>query len=217
MKRVILFSLVAVLIFASTSALAASTSRHSKAVINKASLKLDWLTFTDDLLEDTDSSEALYIAIEMRSPVTPLFDIGMEVGYTKFSGDIVGPKSISGKSTNFIGTWENTITYVPIEFNLSYSRYFGNLVYMMGSGISGNYVNLEADVNDTVTPFTFSDEDSAWLLGAQVFFDLSYEGETYFFGIDAKYQVVEETDFFNQWLDVNFSNLRAGIHIGTYY
>jgi hypothetical protein len=212
MKRFILFSLVAILVFASTSALAANFNRDAKVAI-----KVDWLTFTDDLLEDTDSDEALYVAIDMRSPLTEFLDIGMEIGYTNFSGDIVGPKAISGKTTNFVGTWENDINYIPIEVNLSYSRNFGSLVYTLGAGLSGNYVTMDINVNDTAAPFTLVDEESAWLKGAQAFIDLSYDGESYFFGLDGKYQVVEDQDFFNQWLEVNFSNFRTGIHIGKHF
>lgn len=213
MKRFILFSLIAVLIFASTSALAANIDRDTKVAI-----KVDWLTFTDDLLADTGSNEALYVALDMRSPLTENFDIGMEIGYIKFAGDITGPKEISGKSGNFIGTWENNIRYIPIEVNLSYSRDFDSFVYTLGAGISGNFVDLDVDVIDTSgVPFTFRDDESAWLLGAQIFVDLSFEGESYFFGIDGKYQFVEEQDFFNKWLEINFSNFRTGIHIGKHF
>ncbi|MBE9531673.1 MAG: hypothetical protein IME98_02580 [Proteobacteria bacterium] len=209
MKRTILFSLFAVLIFASTSVMAANTSRDSRIA-----LKVDWLTFTDDLLEDTDSDETYYVAIDMRSPLTDYLDIGMEIGYVNFKGDITGPKPISGKSGNFIGTWENNIKFIPVEVNLSYSRHFGNLVYTLGAGVSGSFVNYEVDVNDTGTPFTLVDEESAWLKGAQAFFALGYDGDSYFFGVDGKYQALEEQEFFNQWLEVNFSNWRTGIHIG---
>ncbi len=212
MKRFLLFSLVAVFILASTTALAASPDIRAKGA-----LKVDWLTFTDNLLEDTDSDETLYIAIEMRSPVTDYLDIGMELGYANFSGDITGPKEISGKSGNFIGTWKNTILYIPIEVNLSYSRDLGSLAYTLGVGLSGTFVNYDIDVNDTGTPFAISGDENVWLKGAQAFFDLSYNGESYFFGIDGKYQVVEEQEFFNQWLEINFSNWRTGLHVGAYF
>jgi hypothetical protein len=213
MKRLSLFLLVAAVIFASTSVMAANSQRDSKVA-----LKVDWLTFTDDLLEDTDSDETPYIAVEMRSPLTEDLDIGIEIGYVNLSGDITGPKPVSGKTNNFIGTWENQIKYIPIELNLSYSRYFGSLVYTLGAGVSGTFVDYDIEVNDTSgAPFTLLDNEDAWLKGAQAFFDLSYEGESYFFGIDAKYQVVEEQDFFNKWLEVNFSNWRAGLHIGKLF
>jgi hypothetical protein len=188
MKRLSLFLLVAAIIFASTTVMAANSQGDAKIA-----LKVDWLTFTDDLLEDTDSDETPYIAIDMRSRLTDDFDIGLEVGYAKVSGDITGPKPISGKTTNFIGTWENEIKYIPVELNISYSRYFGSLVYTLGAGVSGTFVDYEIDVDDTSgAPFTLVDDESVWLKGAQAFFDLSYEGESYFFGVDAKYQVVEE-------------------------
>ncbi len=212
MRRFLLFSLVAVFILASTTALAAGPDKRAKGA-----LKVEWLIFTDDLLEDTDSDQALYYAIDMRSPVTDYFDIGIEIGYSSFSGDITGPTQISGKATSFIGTWENTILYIPVEINLSYSRSFGSLVYTLGGGLSGTFVNLEVDVNDLGTPFALAGEEDNWLKGAQAFFDLSYNGESFFFGIDGKYQVVEEQDFFNNWLEINFSNFRAGLHVGSYF
>lgn len=212
MKRFLLFSLVAVFILMSTSALAAGLDKRAKG-----SIKVDWLTFTDDLLEDTDSDEAIYVGLEMRSPVSDYFDIGMEIGYVGFTRDITGPTEISGRPGTFTGTWENTIMYIPIEVNVSYTRNLGSLAYTLGGGLSGTFVNLEVDINDIGIPFTLAGEENNWLIGAQAFFDLSFNGETFFFGIDGKYQVVEEEDFFNNWLQINFSNWRTGLHVGAYF
>lgn len=209
MKRFILLSLIAVLIFASTSALAANINRDTNIAI-----KVNQLTFTDAFLEDTDSDQGVYYAIDMRSPLTEFLDIGMEIGYFNHSGDIVGPQAISGNGSVFNGTWDTTIKYIPVEVNLSYSRYFGSLVYTLGAGVSGNYVSMDIDVTGD---YSIVDNDSAWLLGAQTNIDLSYEGESWVFGIDGKLQVVKEREFFNNWLDINFSNWRVGIHVGKHF
>lgn len=213
MKRFLLFSLIAVFILMmSTTALAAEVDKRAKGT-----LKVDWLTFTDDFLDDTDSKEALYVGLDMRSPLTDYYDIGMEIGYVSFTRDITGPAQISGRPGTFTGTWENDLLFIPVEVYISYSRDFGNLVYTLGAGFSGTFVKYGVDVNDLGVPFTYVDEESGWLKGAQAFFDLSYNGEVFFFGIDGKYHVVEGQEYFNKWLDINFSNFRTGLHVGSYF
>ncbi|MEE9543707.1 MAG: hypothetical protein V3V95_07985 [Thermodesulfobacteriota bacterium] len=213
MKRFLLFSLVAVFVLISTSAMAYDPYKLG----GKASFKAGWLLFTDDFLEDTDSDQALYLAVEAKSRLTDYLDVGMEIGYTQFKGDIVGPKEISGKGSNFLGTIENEITYVPIELNISHTKDFGTLAYTLGVGVSLNYINWDINVNDTGTPFTLVDEEDNWVAGAQAYFGFAFEGEEYFVGLDGKYQYVQEQNFFNDWLEINFNNWRTSIQVGRFF
>lgn len=214
MKRFFLFSLVVVFLLAPTSAMAVEPDN-----LGRASFKAGWLTFTDDFLEDTESDGALYIAIEARSRLTDYLDVGMELGYARLEGDIGDPggRDVSGIPTPFIGGIENEITYIPIEVNLSHTKDLGILAYTLGAGYSLNYINWDIRFNDTGNSFLLLDEEDQWAHGYQAFFDFSFESEGYFAGFDGKYQYVDETDFFNDLLEVNLHNWRTNIQIGRFF
>lgn len=213
MKRFFLFSLVVLFVLISTSAMAVGTDRPGKMTF-----KAGWLLFTDEFLIDTESDEAPYVAIEAKSRLTDNLDIGMEIGYVKFEGDNYGwpdiGMDVSGQTSPFYGVIVNKIRYIPIEFNLSHTNDIGPLVYTLGMGFSINHINWDIRVNDEDTLFTLLSEEDQWTNGIQVFFDFSYKVKEYFAGFEGKYQYVEDTDFFDDWVKVNFHNWRTNLLIG---
>lgn len=197
MKRLCLFSLIFIFVLASTIVYAEERPPLEKAPlgIGNVVLKLDYVGFSDENLEDLGVDDALYVGLEGYARIYPNLYLGGEVGYAN-------PDS----SVDIGGNEKNTdLTFIPIELNLKYAVLsYPNFVVGFGAGVSYNYV--EADVSGNGIK---SGDD--WLFGGQFFADLNYTvGSNLFFGVDAKYQL---TDDFEDW-DADFNNWRIGGHIG---
>jgi hypothetical protein len=105
------------------------------------------------------------------------------------------------------------LTYVPVEVNLKYATEVSpHFVIDFGAGLSYNYAKI--DVQDV------GDEDE-WLFGGQCFVDLNYTFDTFFLGINGKYQLTEEGNYQSTEegydLKVNFDNWRIGGQIGFFF
>lgn len=197
MKRLFLFSLIVVFVLASTIANAAEKPPLEKAPlgIGNLGLKLDYIGFTEDNLEDLGVNDAFYVGLEGYAKISPNLYLGGEVGYANPDGH----GKIDGNEV------DTDVTFIPIELNLKYAaQAYPNFVVGFGAGVSYNYV--EADVSGSGIK---GGDD--WLFGGQLFVDLNYTVGNLVFGVDAKYQL---TDDFEGW-DADFNNWRIGGHIGV--
>jgi hypothetical protein len=197
MKRLCLFSLIFIFVLASTIVYAEERPPLEKAPlgIGNVALKLDYIGFSDNNLEDLGIDDTFYVGLEGYARIYPNLYLGGEVGYANPDGN----GKIDGNEV------KTDVTFIPIELNLKYAALsYPNFVVGFGAGVSYNYV--EADVSGNGIK---SGDD--WLFGGQFFADLNYTvGSNLFFGVDAKYQL---TDDFEDW-NANFSNFRIGGHIG---
>ena len=197
MKRLCLFSLIFIFVFASTIAYAEEKPASEKAPlgIGNLSLKMDYISFSDDNLEDLGIDDAFYVGLEGYAKIYPNLYLGAEVGYANPDSNI----EIDGDDVR------TDVTFIPVELNLKYAvQAYPNFVVGFGAGVSYNYVETEISGNGR-------DEEDDWLFGGQFFADLNYTiGTNLFLGVDAKYQL---TDDLEHW-DTNFSNWRIGGHIG---
>jgi hypothetical protein len=180
-----------------TSAVVLAQEKAPLGVGNLA-LKVDYIAFTEDDLEDADVDSGLYLGIEGFGEVTPNLYLGLEVGYAV---NVEGEFDIDF----FPEEPDVDLTYIPVEVNLKYAAEVSpHFVIDVGAGISYNYAEIDVDGVD--------DEDE-WLFGGQFFVDLNYTFDAFFLGINGKYQLTEEGDD----LEVSFDNWRIGGQIGFFF
>ena len=211
MKRfsVILMVLAVVLI----AGMAQAGERYPLGYGNMA-IKVDYLRFTDNDMDDLGLANAPYIGAEFYFPVfVPSFYLGLEVGYAWSSGD---------RKFTFLDVRglpidvkvDLDVDYVPIELNAKYVFELSNCwAFDFGGGISANYFSLDtsADINGATVNF---DGDSDWLFGGQFFMDLNYKTGPWMFGANMKYQLTDDISFNGFDTDVSASNFRVGGQLG---
>ena len=199
MKLFFLFSLMVglVLVFSSAYAEVRGPSRDPLGFGNFA-LKVDYINFTENDLEDLDVDTAAYVGIEGYGLIAPNLYLGIEVGYANPDGGARG----------FDYDIDTDVTFAPSELNLKYAvNVTPNLVFDFGGGISTTYVEVEQTVTTPYDIIFITDSD--WLFGGQFFVDMNYTANQFFMGINAKYHVTEDFEDFT-----NFSNWRIGGQIG---
>ena len=191
MKKLLLFLLTFAFIIASTSVYAAQTAPLGSGNI---ALKLDYIDFTNGDLDDTDVDTGLYLGLEGYGEIAKNLYLGMEVGYTQPNGDT--------------GSYDTELTFVPVELNVKYAVESGtDFIIDFGAGASLNYGEFK------ISGPGLSDSVDDWLFGGQIFTDLNYKIDRFFFGINAKYQVTEEFEDY----DFDMNNWRIGGQIGIVF
>lgn len=197
-KRLFLISIC--LLFAMKSeALCAQeiAAPQEKVPLGKGNLafKLAYINFTDDHFDESGSSDSgVYAGLEGYGRIMPNLYLGGEVG-AAFNAELLGGEEID---------------FIPIELNLKYAiEAARNFVVDLGVGVSYSYVEIQYD------PLFGPKEEKRddWLVGGQVFTDLTYKINWFAIGVDAKYQMTE--DFKDENLDL--SNWRLGMHIGVVF
>jgi hypothetical protein len=182
MKKVMLLCLIGAFLMTCTVVRAQETAPLGAGNL---ALKVDYISFTEDDLEDADLDSGVYLGLEGFGEITPNLYLGLEVGYA-FVDE---------------GKFDLDLTYVPVELNLKYAAEVSpQFVIDFGAGVSYNYAKIE--------DHDFDEDD--WLFGGQFFVDLNYTFDCFFLGVNGKYQLTEEGDDF----DVSFDNWRIGGQIG---
>jgi opacity protein-like surface antigen len=205
MKKIVLLSLVLVFVFASTSLYAAE--KYALGMGNIA-LKVDYLSFSEDVFDDLDLKDGVYVGLEGYYAVMPNLYLGMETGWAGTSEDA----TINILGDNYDA--EADITLIPVELNLKYAFEVSPAVVIdIGAGVSYNYFKVDLEVGDED-----ANEDS-WVFGGQVFADLNYKlSNQWFIGINAKYQITDDLEFELRDQDVetdtSADNFRVGAQIG---
>ena len=188
MKKIFLVLLV--VLFITTSSTVFAAEKVPLGMGNLA-VKTDWIKFTD--LPRANS--AFYIGLEGYGAIAENWYLGMESGYAKPQGTIMG--------------YDRKMTYVPIELNIKYAALVAqNVALDIGGGVSYTY-NKWVWSGSTL-PET---RDDKWLFGGQFFADLNFTYNQFFAGISGKYQITQEYKRF----DYNANNLRLGGQIGIMF
>ncbi|HZV47619.1 MAG TPA: hypothetical protein VFG06_09790 [Thermodesulfovibrionales bacterium] len=200
MKKIVLLLVALSFIVATSVAYGAE-----KALLGNGNiaLKLDYLAFTEDALDDIDTDDALYIGLEAYNKITSNLYVGMEIGYATSDG--------SARIDDVKADTE--LTYVPIELNLKYAIDVApRLVVDFGAGASYNWMKLEFSKWGGV-----SSPGDDWLWGGQFFAALNYKIDRFFIGINGKYQLTEDFEINDNETDVNANNWRIGGQVGIMF
>jgi Outer membrane protein beta-barrel domain len=203
MKKIVLF-LVA-LSFIVTTSVAYGAEKVLLGNGNIA-LKMDYLHFTENALDDLDNADCFYIGLEAYNKITSNLYVGMEVGYATSDG--------SGRidSDSERVKVDTEITFVPIELNLKYAiDITPRLVVDFGAGASYNYMKEDFTGRGVSSP------GDDWLWGGQFFTALNYKIDRFFLGINAKYQLTENFEINDKETDVNANNWRIGGQVGIMF
>jgi hypothetical protein len=205
MKKVILLSFCIVLMIATTSAYAAD--RYALGMSNVA-LKVDYFSFTDDIFDNIDLDNGIYVGLESSYALMPNLYLAVEAGWAGTSNDedII----VFRRRTNV----DIDVTYVPVELNLKYAVEFApRWVLGIGAGASYNYFNIDVDIDGT------SGDEDDWLWGGQAFADLTYKMGSWFFGVNGKYQFTEDIELGSddEETDTNANNWRVGAQLGVMF
>ena len=199
MKKILLLTLMLVFVFASTTLYAAE--KYALGMGNIA-LKVDYINFTEDVFDNIDLDNGIYLGLEGYYTIYPNLYLGLEAGWAGTSND--GDIDIDGEKRNV----DIDVTFVPVELNLKYVFELDpNWNIGVGAGISYNYFKIEANKIDE------SADD--WVFGGQIFADINYKmNKEWFIGINAKYQFTDDLEFDNVDTSTSADNFRIGAQIG---
>jgi outer membrane protein W len=199
MKKILLLTLMLVFVFASTTLYAAE--KYALGMGNIA-LKVDYINFTEDVFDNIDLDNGIYLGLEGYYTIYPNLYLGLEAGWAGTSND--GDIEIDGEKRNV----DIDVTFVPIELNLKYVFELDpNWSIGVGAGISYSFFEIEANKIDE------SVDD--WVFGGQVFADVNYKmSKEWFIGINAKYQFTDDLEFDNVDTSTSADNFRVGAQIG---
>jgi outer membrane protein W len=199
MKKILLLTLMLVFVFASTTLYAAE--KYALGMGNIA-LKVDYINFTEDVFDNIDLDNGIYLGLEGYYTIYPNLYLGLEAGWAGTEND--GDLEIDGEKRNV----DIDVTFVPVELNLKYVFELDpNWNIGVGAGISYNYFKIEANKIDE------SADD--WVFGGQIFADVNYKmSKEWFIGINAKYQFTDDLEFDNVDTSTSADNFRIGAQIG---
>jgi len=170
-------------------------------------LKMDYLHFTENALDDLDNADCFYVGLEAYNKITSNLYVGMEIGYANSEGEA----RVTNVELERVKA-DTELTFVPIELNLKYAiDITPRLVMDFGAGVSYNWMKEEISGRGT----SVSEDD--WLWGGQLFAALNYKIDRFFFGINAKYQLTEDFEIDNNETDVNANNWRIGGQVGIMF
>lgn len=201
MKRAVTFIMCGLLVMGAAAAHAAETMPLGAGT---AALKIDYLKFTDSVVKNTDADTGLYLGMEVYGNLAPRWYLGAEVGYANPDGTAVVPFF----PFSFGTPTETEVTFVPVEVNMKYAvETARDIVVDYGAGLSYNFVKEEASA------LGISSSVDDWLLGGQVFVDLSFKLDKVIIGVNGKYQITE--DF--KSADYDYNNWRLGGRIGLLF
>lgn len=191
MKKLILISLCMVSMLTST---VTESFAQEKAPLGNGNIaiKFDYINFTNSFFDP--GSDGVYFGVEGYFGISRNFYLGGEIG-------------TAGNLTAFGG---EDIEYIPVEFNAKYAfDSTTNFVFDVGGGLSYS----RAEITQVNLFAGDTDRGSGWLLGGQVFTDLTYKIGWFSLGLNAKYQITE--DFKN--ISADLSNYRCGLSLGAIF
>jgi len=217
MKRLALFSLFVTFLITSTLAYAVNPEPlENSNMVKKATLgnsnvaiKIDYIKFTDNDIEDFEVDKGVYIGIEGYTEIIENLYLGLETGYAKPTGQV----DVGG-----LFEIETEVFFIPIELNLKYTvEVVPEFAIGLGAGVSYNYGKGEASAPGS----SVSVDD--FYFGGQFFADFNYRWGNLVIGANGKYQIMEDEEGSVEFLgatipyDYNYNNWRVGGHIGVLF
>jgi hypothetical protein len=156
-------------------------------------LKVDYIHFTDSILEDNDIEKGDYLALETNGMILPNLYLGGEIGVTIIDGSY---KDI-----------DTELTFVPVEIHVRYRFDLSSRFNLdVGVGVAHCFYDIEIAA-ETNKDGDDSDKNSVW--GAQASVDLNTQFGWFYIGANAKYQITEDIVD-----DINLNSYRVGAQFG---
>lgn len=198
----------------------ANVQAQEKAPLGNGNLavKLDYIAFTDDFFknppdEDLDAEDAsAYVGLEGYGKIAPDLYFGGEIGYSALD---------LGRWHLFFDHRDLVIDIMFTELNLKYAKDLGhNFVVDVGAGLSYDKATVTFEKHEWIGgthTVTESREETDWLLGGQIFADLTYKIRWFSIGINGKYQVTEAFHDATTGYDFDLTNWRLGMQIGIVF
>ena len=159
-------------------------------------IKIDYIHFTDSVLEDNNIENGGYLALETYGMILPQFFLGGEIGF-----------SYIDDTYNDVDT---ELIFVPVEINVKY-RFDLSPRFNLDVGIGGSHIFYKVEIAAETSENNDKDyKSSVW--GGQAFVDLNAEFGWFYIGANAKYQITEDI---NDGVDLD--NYRAGAQFGIIF
>lgn len=204
MKRIVFFLIAISLVITSSMAYGADKVLLGNGNI---ALKLSYLNFTENALEDLDNDDCFSMGLEAYNKIASQLYVGMEIAYANAEGSAHVMNRIEERVKA-----DTEITFIPIELNLKYVIDVApRLALDFGAGASYSWMKEEISARGS------SSAEDDWLWGGQLFASLHYKVERFFMGINAKYQFTENFEIKDYDTDVNANNWRIGGQIGVMF
>ena len=157
-------------------------------------VKVDYLHFMDSNAGRINADNGTFIGAEFYKQLFfPNFFLGIESGWGEANGKYFG--------------FDTEFTYVPIELNAKYEIPLAqHLALSLGAGISGNWAQIDLSI---------AGHEDQWLFGGQFFAEINYKFRNCYFGLNVKYKLTEEKQFF--LVPFAADNLTTGGQIGLLF
>lgn len=152
--------------------------------------------FRDDTVAVWGVDQGTYYGLEYYYAVGPAYHVGGEIGATSAEGGVTSD-SESIRDFGFYSLEFNNKWMFDLHHGGAADIGFGGAVFW----VDGEEVAFW-DGGESFVPL------ASFGYGAQVFADLTWRVNHFLIGVDAKYQ------FAFDWLYLNYSNLRFGVHVG---
>lgn len=179
-------------------------------------VKTDLITFTDHFFNLIDQEKRIYVGIEGYGKIDRGVYLGGELGFCSVSNDFQNDDLLHQYRSYDADFWF-------LELNAKYAKdispYF---VISAGGGLSGIKIDGTFEVHNTILvgneyiqTTDIRVPESKWLLGGQIFTDLTFTYHWFQLGINAKYQMTQEMK--SEGGDFDLNNYRLGVQIGALF
>lgn len=219
MKKLTIVSIVTISLLICTTLYAQKNAPLGKGNL---AVKFDYIAFTDDFFKNPpdptleENNASAYVGLEGYGKVVSNLYLGGEIGYSYLS---------LGEELSFSDHRDLDIAIIFMELNLKYAKDLGhNFVIDLGAGLSFNNTQVTFKTYDFglfngVWTSTLTDkrEVSDWLLGGQIFADLTYKIRWFSIGINGKYQLTESFRDSTSSYNFDLSNWRLGMQFGIIF
>jgi len=179
-------------------------------------VKSDLITFTDHFFRLIDEEQKTYVAIEGYGKVYKDVYLGGELGFCTVSDDFQHDDLLHQHRA-----YDTDLTF--LELNAKYAKDLSpHFVIAAGGGLSWIKIDGTYEVHNFllvggryIQTMDRRVPESDWLVGGQIFTDLTFTYHWLQIGINAKYQVTQEMKSEGQDFDVN--NYRLGAQVGALF
>ncbi len=183
-------------------------------------VKINYIAFSDSFYSDINDEESAYVGIEGYGRIAPNIYFGGEFGYSSVTSENIFSSILYGLLDAEHDEVNADFTF--LELNAKYAKDLGRyFVFDAGGGLSLNNADVSFETYDWVevdgtriSTLTAKREESQWLLGGQIFADLTFKFHWFMLGLNGKYQITTDYEDSASGYKFSLTNWRAGMHVG---